>query len=186
MAVAQKMSEQGYEAFVWSHPVAQRELHNGVLVEKPGKSWEHGQIPALLGHFLLSRLDPAHYRAVIELRVRPPTANVFVPDLMVVPADDGEPFRGRPGVLAIVSDPSPLVVEVWSDTTGDYDVDTKIPVCNQRGDLEIWRIHPFERTLTRWVRQPDGSNAETVRRGGTIALSVLPGVSIDLDRLFGL
>jgi len=25
--------------------------------------------------------------------------------------------------------------------------------------LEIWRIHPDERTLTSWQRQPDGSYA---------------------------
>ena len=94
-------------------------------------------------------------QVVSELRVRRSSATVFMPDLMVVPAAYSEEIRDRP-VLAIFSDPLPLVVEVWSPSTGDYDVDAKVPVYQQRGDLEIWRIHPYERTLTAWRRQPDG------------------------------
>jgi len=88
-------------------------------------------------------------------------------------------------VLAIFSDPLPLVVEVWSPSTGDYDVDAKLPVYQQRGDLEIWRIHPYERTLTVWQRQPDGSYVETIHHGGIVTPVGLPGVEIDLDELFG-
>jgi Uma2 family endonuclease len=73
---------------------------------------------------------------------------------------------------------------VWSPSTGDYDVDTKIPVYQRRGDLEIWRIHPYERTVTRWVRQADGSYEETNHDGGIIPLSALSAVTIDLDALF--
>ena len=76
------------------------------------------------------------------------------------------------------------MVEVWSPSTGDYDVDAKLPVYQQRGDREIWRIHPYERTLTSWLRQPDGSYQETLHRGGIVALVALPGVTIDLDELF--
>jgi Uma2 family endonuclease len=87
-------------------------------------------------------------------------------------------------MLAIFSGPLPLVVEVWSSSTGDYDVDTKVSVYQQRGDLEIWRIHPYERTLTSWQRQPDGSYQETMHRGGSVAPIGLPGVTIDLGTLF--
>jgi Uma2 family endonuclease len=78
-----------------------------------------------------------------------------------------------------------LVVEVWSPSTGGYDIDAKLPTYRARGDREIWRIHPYERTLTTWRRQPDGSYAETVHRGGTIEPIAVPGVTIDLDALFG-
>jgi Uma2 family endonuclease len=87
-------------------------------------------------------------------------------------------------MLAIFSGPLPLVVEVWSSSTGDYDVDTKLSVYQQRGDLEIWRIHPYERTLTAWRRQPDASYQETLHSDGTIKPMALPGVAIDLDALF--
>jgi Uma2 family endonuclease len=86
--------------------------------------------------------------------------------------------------LAIIADPLPLVVEVWSPSTGGYDVDAKLPIYQQRGDLEIWRIHPFERTVTAWRRQANGSYTETIYREGILAPVALPGVSITLDELF--
>jgi Uma2 family endonuclease len=184
MTVAQRMTEQDYVEFVLSSVEGAWELHDGLLVEKPGMSFRHGQIPAILAHFLLSQLDWNAYSVVFELRVRRPTATVFMPDLMVVPAAYSKDIRDLP-VLAIYSEPIPLVVEVWSRSTGDYDVDTKIPIYQQRGDLEIWRIHPYERTLASWVRQADGSYRETIYRGGVVHLAALPGVSIDLDQLLG-
>ncbi len=183
MAVAQRMSEADYVEFVNSGVDGVWELHDGRLVEKPGMSWSHGDIITKLLVLLFQQLDRTEYHVFTELRVRRPSATIFLPDLMVVPTAYGEPFRDRP-VLAIFSDPLPLVVEIWSPSTGEYDVDTKAPVYMQRGDLEIWRIHPYERTLTRWVRQPDGAYDESVHRDGTIALAALPSVTIDLDALF--
>ena len=56
----------------------------------------------------------------------------------------------------------------------------------KHGDLEIWLLHPYERTVTAWRRQPDGSYIETVFRGGVVQLHALPDVSVDLDSLFAL
>ena len=183
MPVEQLISEETYLRFVLSGVEGSWELHDGRLVEKPAMTFRHGQIPMLLGHFLLSQLDRAQFQVVSELRVRRSSATVFVPDLMVVPAAYSEEIRDRP-VLAIFSDPLPLVVEVWSPSTGDYDVDAKLPVYQQRGDLEIWLIHPYERTLTAWRRQPDGSYQETIHREGVVKPAALPGVAIDLGALF--
>ena len=184
MAVAQRMSQAGYERFVLSGAEGLWELHDGILVEKPGMSWEHLNINSLLAYLLQDQLDPSDYRVLIEGRVRRPTDTIFLPDVMVVPISYGDPFRGKPGMLAILPGPLPLVVEVWSASTGDYDVDAKIPTYQQRGHLEIWRIHPYERTVTSWVRQPGGSYRETTHRGGVVSLAALPGVQIDLERLF--
>jgi Uma2 family endonuclease len=184
MAVAQRMSEKAYREFVLSGVEGAWELHEGRLVEKPAVTWEHTAIASLLGVLLQNQLDLDEYRVFFEGRVRRPEATIFLPDVFVVPTAFGEPFRGRPSQLAIFSPPLPLIVEVWSESTGDYDVDTKIPVYQQRGDLEIWRIHPYERTLTSWQRQPDGSYQQSVHRGGTISPMALPWVTIDLDRLF--
>ncbi len=35
---------------------------------------------------------------------------------------------------------------------GRVDVESKLPDYRRRGDLEVWRIHPYERTLTAWRR----------------------------------
>lgn len=149
MAVAQRMTEQEYETFVQSHPDGQWELHDGVLVEKPGMTWRHLDFAFELGHVLRYQLDRDEYRVFVEGRARRPTDTIFIPDVMIVPTAYGARFVDSTG-LAIFSDPLPLVVEVWSRSTGDYDVETKIPISMQRGDLEIWRIHPYERTVTSW------------------------------------
>jgi hypothetical protein len=82
-------------------------------------------------------------------------------------------------------------VEVWSRPTGAYDFETKLQGYRERGDRENWFIHPYERTLTAWRRQPDGSYAEEIYRGGLVAVAScpqspgvpFPGVMIDLDAL---
>jgi Uma2 family endonuclease len=186
MVVARQMSEEAFRQFVLASDEGAWELHDGRLVEKPGRSFEHGEIAMLLGHLLLLQLDRNAYTVVSELRVKRPEATVFMPDVMVVPAAYRREYGGRPGTLAIFTEPVPLVVEVWSASTGDYHVDTKIPVYHQRGDLEIWRIHPYERTLTRWVRQSDGSYRKDELSSGIVSLAALPGVTIDLDVLFGI
>ncbi|MBA3450508.1 MAG: Uma2 family endonuclease [Chloroflexia bacterium] len=185
MAVAQRMNEEAYLEFVLSGVEGAWELHDGRLVEKPGMSWDHGRIVTRLISSFDQQLDPADIFVFAELRVRRQSAIVFLPDLMVVPATYSQEFRNRP-VLAIFSDPLPLVVEVWSPSTGEYDVDAKLPIYQQRGDLEIWRFHPYERTLTSWQRQSDGSYVETLHRSGTIAPMALPGVTIDLGTLLNL
>ena len=78
----------------------------------------------------------------------------------------------------------PFVVAVWSPSAGDYEVDTKLPEYQSRGDLEIWRIQPYERTVTMWRRHPDGAYTETLVRTGTVRLAALPEIVIDIDRLF--
>ena len=184
MAVAQRMTEQDYERFVMTGVEGAWELHDGVLVEKPGMSWDHCRFITRLARQLLRQLDEAvHDVRFNEGRVRKPDDTVYIPDLLVVPVAYGWDFAGRP-VLAIFSGPLPLVVEVWSPSTGAYDVDTKVPVYQQRGDREIWRLHSFEKTLRIWVRQPNGSYRESLHRAGIVSLSALAGVSIDLDRLF--
>jgi Uma2 family endonuclease len=77
-----------------------------------------------------------------------------------------------------------LIVEVWSRSTGDFDVDAKLPEYQRRGDLEIWRIHPYERTLITWRRQADGTYNELLYTAGAVQPMALPDVTIDLDALF--
>jgi Uma2 family endonuclease len=185
MVVTQRMSEQEYQEVVLSGLPGNWELHDGRLVEKPGMTFEHDDIAFELAYLLRGQLHRRQFRiAVNGWRVRRPAATVFIPDLVVVPIAYAAEFRGQPGKLAIFSQPLPLVAEVWSTSTGDYDIDAKLPIYQQRGDLEIWRIHPYERTLTTYQRLPDGSYQETIHRGGTVIPVALPDVEIDLDQLF--
>ena len=79
----------------------------------------------------------------------------------------------------------PLVVGVWEPPPSESDATTKLPGYRDRGDREIWHLHPYERTLTAWRRRPDGGYAEAVSRGGIVRPAFLSGVATDLDVLFG-
>lgn len=183
MSVAHRISEAEYEQIVLAEPVEKWELVEGQLREKPGMSWDHSRIVMMLGYLILRQLDLRQFFVFYESRVRRSQGTIFLPDIMVVPTEFGQEFAGRP-ILAIFSQPLPLVVEVWSPSTGDYDVDTKLPEYQQRGDLEIWRIHPYDKTLTIWRRQSDGTYDETVYREGVVTPTALPGVAIHLADLF--
>jgi Uma2 family endonuclease len=132
----------------------------------------------------ISAISSSFSLTVVDWRVRRLPGTIYIPDIVVVPTDYGQEFAGRPGALAIFSDPLPLVVEVWSSSTGDYDIDAKLPEYQRRGDLEIWRIHPYEKTVTVWRRQAGGTYDETVYREGAVTPFVLPGLTIRLDDLF--
>ena len=75
-------------------------------------------------------------------------------------------LRDDPHAFNAFAEPLPLVVEISFRTTGDYDIAAKRPGYRERGDAEIWFIHPYERTLTAWRRQPDGTYTEDLYRGG--------------------
>ena len=93
-------------------------------------------------------------------------------------------LRAHPHVLDAYPDPLPLVIEVWSPSTGSYDMKVKLADYQQRGDLEIWFVHPYERTIRAWRRLPDGTYDETVFRHGSAGAASLPRFAIDLDELF--
>jgi Uma2 family endonuclease len=116
-------------------------------------------------------------------RARLSPRSYFIPDVVVIPAAYKTPFEDDPRAFNAFAEPLPLVVEVWSSSTGDYDVATKLQGYRERGDAEIWFIDPHERTLTAWRRQPDGSYAGETYRGGVVPVASLPGVVIDFDAL---
>lgn len=175
-----------YERLLLEDPEGQWELHQGLPREKPAMSAEHNDLMFELGVQLRLRLDRQQFRVRVNAgRLRWSPATTYIPDVVVIPAAvERTQRRGRPGWLETYDEPLPLVVEVWSPSTGRYDVDTKLGEYQKRGDVEIWRLHPFERTLTVWRRQPDGTYAESIHRGGTIDPVALPGVMIDIDALF--
>jgi Uma2 family endonuclease len=160
------------------------ELWGGVLVEKPGMSFEHNDAQVEIVRQLLPQLDRNQFRVRFNsARVRR-SRSYFIPDVVVVPLDPGRVRATSPGPLETYAEPAALVVECWSPSTGRYDVNAKLPEYMARGDLVIWRIHPYERKLTAWRRREDGSYAEVVYLGGVVPVESLPGVTIDLDAVF--
>ena len=176
-----------YEQLAVAEPEKLWELDHGRLRQTPtDMTFEHGLAQHQLVAQLFRQLDPDRYMVRINsARTERPSESVYIPDLLVVPVvmvRHGLEARARR--LDVYAGPLPLVVEVWSPSTSDYDVDSKLPAYQQRGDEEIWRIHPYERTVTVWRRRPDGTYEQALYREGTIEPSGLPGVRIELAKLF--
>lgn len=178
------VSEKTFRQVALEDPKGHWELYCGNLRQKPGMSVEHNQIMSDLHYTLMSQLDRRQFAVRSNAgHVRVPGQSYYIPDVFVIPVELQEPLWGR-RQLEWYAAPLPLVVEIWSPSTGEYDVETKLREYQRRGDLEIWRIHPYERTLIAWRRQPDGGYTESSFSGGTLEPVALPNVTIDLDRLF--
>lgn len=164
---------------------SQLELHRGQLREKPGMSVAHDNVIDHLQRQLYRQLREHEYRLRSNnARLRIASDTYYVPDIAVIPTGIIQALFAQPNTLDAYSDPLPLVIEVWAPSTGTYDINEKLASYQQRGDLEIWYVHPYERTLKAWRRRRDGTYDMTVSSGGMVQPQSLPGVAVDLDALF--
>ena len=178
------VTERTYRKVALEDPNGQWELHGGRLVRKPIMSVDHNRAATRLLIQLARQLDEDEFDVRVNMgTVRRSAESYYIPDVYVIPMELVRPQRGRRG-LEFYAAPLPLVVEVWSPSTGDHDIEVKLLEYQSRGDLEIWRLHPYDRTLTAWRRQADGSYTESSHQGGSIQVMALPNVTIDLDSLF--
>ena len=179
------VSEQTFLELALQDPEGHWELHCGRPRRKPGMTAGHNRVASELHYELRRQLDRTEFGVRSNIgHLRVSTQSYYIPDVFVVPTDLERPLLAT-RELETYTAPLPLVVEVWSASTGDYDVETKLPEYQQRGDLEIWRLHPYDRTLISWQRQPDGSYVARVFTSGSVRPVALPGVVIDLEALFG-
>ena len=154
--------------------------------KKPLMTMEHNWSSAAL----LSRLAVSLHGQPVQVLMNAPSLQLvdgehyFIPDVCVVPNSLRQPRSNHPTGLETIATAIPFVVEVWSPSTGEYDMETKFAEYKARGDREIWRVHPYEMTVTAWRRQPEGSYSETAYTEGEIPVVSLPGVSIPFDILF--
>ncbi len=179
------LSAETYRRIVSEDTNGTWELVDGRLREKPALSFQHHDTSFFLGFLLQGQLDRASFRVHVNgSRLERNERTYFVPDIAVIPVELFGPLQAIPNALNLYVQPLPLVVEVWSPSTGTYDGDEKIPQYMARGDKEIWRLYPYEKTLKAWRRQPDGAYVESFHRNDTVQADFLPNVSINLASLF--
>jgi Uma2 family endonuclease len=149
-------------------------------------SFTHLTVVMLLGSSITRQVDPRQFLVITnDGRLRRTPRNYLIPDVSVVSLELLRRLRqAQPEGLGVFDEPLLFVAEVWSRSTGRYDANVKIPTYQLRGDQEIWRLHPFERTVTAWRRRPDGTYDELRFTSGKIQLHALPSVVVDLDALF--
>jgi Uma2 family endonuclease len=185
------VSSAEYERLALADPEGNLELHRGRLRRKPGMTMEHNHIAFRLGHLLASQLSARDYHVRVNAgRARHSRDSYYIPDVMVIPAAMALALRNQPDRLESYAEPLPLVVEVWSPSTGDYDASEKLDEYRSRGDEEIWLVHPYERTVRAWRRHPGSSGPDynEVLYGvdQVVTPSSLPSVQVDLRELFAL
>jgi Uma2 family endonuclease len=179
------VTEQTFRQVALEDPSGLWELHCGKLRQKPGMTAPHNNISDNFVYQLHHQLDREQFRVRQNGgHVRTSDGRYYIPDISIIPIALLRPQLSVHDDLEVYQEPLPLVVEIWSRSTGSYDINEKIPEYQRRGDLEIWRIHPVERMVTIWRRQSDGGYEEVIRSGGTVHLHALLNVSIDLDTLF--
>ena len=126
MAVVNRISEQEYRELALTDEGHLWELWDGVPREKPGTSMKHDNVSFLLGHLLQSQLDWRIYRVNVNGgKARRSERYYFIPDVVVIPAALQISFEDDPRAFNAFAEPLPLVVEVWSRTTGHYDFAVK-------------------------------------------------------------
>ena len=164
-------------------PEVQWELVCGHLREKPGMTMRHNRLNVVICHQLDAQLDPERYLASYNsARLRLPSGDHYIPDVVVFPVAAMEGRWDESGVETYF-DPVPLVIEVWSPSTGSYDSREKVAGYQQRGDAEIWVVDLPRLEVRASVRQADGSYLETVHKRGRIPVSSL-NIVIDTDAAF--
>jgi Uma2 family endonuclease len=164
------------------------ELINGIayVKEPPSPSRSHQEVVGELYLQVRLALEGKPWRAyVAPFDVRLPKSQeadeqietVVQPDVLVVcdPGKlDARGMRGAPD----------WIVEVLSPATADHDQMVKLPIYERAGVREAWLVHPSDRTLTVY-RLEGGRYAQPiiVELKGRAAISAIPGVVIDWDRL---
>ena len=178
------VSEATYERLALEDIEGQWEYVCGRVRQKPPMTQEHNSAARILTFLLQSQLPLDEYEVGLNAgRTSRAEEASFIPDVVVIPVGMMAALKGTMA-LETYSDPLPFVAEVWSPSTGDYDVDTKFPEYKRRGDLEIWRVHPYDREIVAWRKRADGSYSETRYTAGEVPVESLPGVTIRLESLF--
>lgn len=173
--------------FSWSDD-ERYELIDGVVYvrEPPAPTRFHQELVGELHYQVRLALEGQRWRAyVAPFDVRLPKGEeaddlidtVVQPDVLIVrdaSKPDARGMRGAPDWVA----------EVLSPTTARHDQVVKIPVYERAGVPEVWLIHSIERTLTIYRLENECYGPPIVLElKGRTAISALPGVSIDWDRV---
>jgi len=164
------------------------ELINGVAYvrEPPAPSRSHQELVGELYLQIRLALEGRSCRAyVAPFDVRLPEGGetddrivtVVQPDVIIVndlSKLDERGMRGAPDWIA----------EVLSPRTSSHDQIVKLPVYERAGVREVWLVHPIDRIVT--IYRLEGlryGRPAVLGLKGRTAISAIPGVSIDWDRL---
>jgi Uma2 family endonuclease len=174
---------QTFEQLALQEPTEKWELFCGRVRKKPAMAMEHYDVAFELAFAIRSQVSHDEFHVRCDQGRLMTGRSYLVPDVFVVPAAMAARFKGLDSTLEAYAGPVPFVAEVWSRSTGDYDVSGKLAEYQARGDLEIWLMHPYEKRVTAYRRDAAGEYAAEDLPRGVVSLRALPNVKIDLAAL---
>lgn len=176
---------QALEEIVLAHPGAKVEMFNGEVREKQTMTIPHNLAQVRLVRELVPQLNFDRFDLRIDnVRLARTDSTFFIPDVCIIPSPGNQAIREAIAGLEMVREPCLFGAEIWSPTTGSFDLAQKVPEYMAREDREIWLLHPYDLTVTSWVRQPNGQYLQSIYQGGQVELVSIPGIVVDLAVIF--
>jgi Uma2 family endonuclease len=160
-------------------PDARVELIEGEIIDMPPIGIDHAGVVSLLTHLFVRAVD---VRAVVQPQagVRLDRRSEPQPDLAILSPREDFYRRKHPAPEDVL-----LLIEV-SDSTLRYDLDVKAPLYARHGIPELWVVDLPHGEMHVFRAAQGGQYIEhrIVREPCVMGVTGLPGVEIDLSRLF--
>ena len=164
------------------------EVIRGFLYVSPAPSFDHQyavtQVNRLLGNFVEENRLGVVLVAPFDIRLPEGIGNPVQPDVLFI-RRERQPRAGDPNFEGVPD----LMVEVLSPGNWRFDRNTKLPAYRDAGAPEVWLVDPLARTVEVFVLAENRSEyilRERRGQGEMVGSAVLPGLRLDIDRLFRL
>ncbi|RYE34722.1 MAG: Uma2 family endonuclease [Sphingobacteriaceae bacterium] len=158
------------------------QLINGDLIMSPAPIAYHqilsGRLFKLIDNHV-EKYDPNGICLYAPIDVVLDDENIFQPDLIYISAErKTELLQNR-----IMGAPD-LVIEILSPSTAYYDLRQKKDIYERYGVKEYLIIDPIKKDAELYVLENEFVLKQKAQQNGFINLTILPGLQIDLQRLF--
>jgi Uma2 family endonuclease len=161
------------------------EIIRGFLYVTPAPSFDHQYTVTQASRFLATFVDEKRLGVVLvapfDIRLPEGIGNPVQPDVLFIRRER----QPRSGDLRFDGVPD-LAIEVLSPGNWRFDRKTKRAAYRDAGIPEFWLVDPLARTVEVLVLAPDRSEyvLRERREGEAVGSTVLPGLRIDVARLF--
>ncbi len=180
VAEKKKYTEADYQLLEESAPY---QLIDGDLIMSPAPTSYHQLLSIRLSSMIQVYLEKVGSKGIClyaPIDVKFDNENIFQPDLIYISAErKDELFHDQ-----ILGAPD-LVVEILSPSTAHYDLQQKKNLYERYGVKEYLIIDPLAKDSEVYVlKNEEFILYQKQRQNGTINLTTLPGLQIDLQKLF--
>jgi Uma2 family endonuclease len=157
------------------------ELHNGVLVEVAGSKYRQTRLAIWIAHLLMIFIEQRGIGGAVTGADGAAELNEYntrIPDVGYITAeraqkqDEDSYLQGAPD----------LAVEVQSPSNSDQDMQQRAGEYLAAGARLVWIVNADRRTID--VYRPGGSRTVISGNGVLDGYDVLPGLSLELSRVF--